>query len=60
VCACSLCLTSALALEQFSDDPVDITSIEAAYSAGTVAAQPGHAWVAAPPHGRVEPGSVVT
>jgi hypothetical protein len=58
VCAGAVFLTAAYAHEQFAVDPVDITSPQAQYTAGTVVAQPVGGYVAAPPHGRVQPGSV--
>jgi hypothetical protein len=56
VTVCCLSLSSAYALEQFSPQPLDVTSPVAQYAGGTVVTQPIQGYVAAPPHGPIEPG----
>jgi hypothetical protein len=55
VCACALCLTAALAHEQFSSEPIDLTSPQAQYTAGTITNEPAYLYAPAPPHAPIDP-----
>jgi hypothetical protein len=57
LCTCLACVTLAYAAEQFADRPLDITSPEAHYAAGTISTQHVHVYAPPPPNGRIDPSA---